>query len=271
MPYPEETLNILEGNIAHLTSNPPDLSAGQTPGVLVIHCNDSRVLVNDILKQPLGEDFTKENIAGVVQPVDEIDRSLNAFLNYPLLHMDSIHTILVMGHTQCGGINALTQQIIHDASREHGDLEEWLLPLTTDALSKAVKHAHEHGASVEEIAEVVEQVMPLLSAKRLQERILKDNGTEHNVGNILNTKHITVVPCVYDLQDHHLRVFDYDGQQYRTATELTRSREEKTPTVEAFASGANTRTVAEFPMQEIDLGIKRLLESIEQLGGHGRA
>jgi len=78
---------------------------GQHPRAMVIACCDSRVAVNSIFGQRTGELFTHRNIANLVPPYtpDGQHHGTAAAIEYAVRHLKVEH-ILVMGHSNCGGV-----------------------------------------------------------------------------------------------------------------------------------------------------------------------
>ncbi|CAD8057224.1 unnamed protein product [Paramecium sonneborni] len=82
------------------------LSQGQSPKYLLIGCSDSRAPPNELTETDPGEIFIHRNIANLVIPTD---LNLNCVIQYAVEHLN-IHSIIVMGHTCCGGIKAAMKQ-----------------------------------------------------------------------------------------------------------------------------------------------------------------
>ena len=85
------------------------LHFGQKPEVFIISCCDSRVVPNIIMKAEPGEIFITRNIAALVPPYDVNHTSCHATsaaVEYAVKHLKVKH-IVIMGHTKCGGIEAL--------------------------------------------------------------------------------------------------------------------------------------------------------------------
>ncbi|KAH8114928.1 carbonic anhydrase [Phellopilus nigrolimitatus] len=103
---------------------------GQAPKVLWIGCADSRVPESVIMACKPGDIFVHRNIANQFHLSDD---SAQAVLMYAVEHVGVEH-IVVVGHTQCGGIagayNAACAHAAH-GSKEAGatPLGRWLAPL----------------------------------------------------------------------------------------------------------------------------------------------
>ncbi|MCE1226644.1 MAG: carbonic anhydrase [Geobacteraceae bacterium] len=83
-----------------------DLSKHQRPTVLWIGCSDSRVPVNTITQTRPGEVFVHRNVGNIVATNDW---NLSAVLEFTINHL-KIPDVVVCGHYNCGGINALVNE-----------------------------------------------------------------------------------------------------------------------------------------------------------------
>lgn len=83
---------------------------GQKPQAMVIACSDSRVDPALILQCEPGELFVVRNVANIVPPYekDEMHHGTSAALEFGLCFLHIKHLIL-LGHSQCGGIQALLE------------------------------------------------------------------------------------------------------------------------------------------------------------------
>jgi carbonic anhydrase len=79
---------------------------GQHPRAMVISCCDSRVHVTSIFGAETGEFFIHRNIANLVPPYspDGDHHGTSAAIEYAVTSLKVAH-ILVMGHSNCGGVN----------------------------------------------------------------------------------------------------------------------------------------------------------------------
>jgi len=87
-----------------------ELGRGQKPHTLFIGCSDSRVVPTMITKTNPGELFLVRNIANIVPPCNLKDKFVGtaSVLEYAVLSLD-VDTIVVCGHSNCGGCHALNQ------------------------------------------------------------------------------------------------------------------------------------------------------------------
>lgn len=86
------------------------LKKGQNPRALLIGCSDSRVDPAILTRCAPGDLFVVRNVANLVPPCqnDASYHGVSAALEYAVCHLGIEH-IIVMGHSQCGGIRALME------------------------------------------------------------------------------------------------------------------------------------------------------------------
>ena len=84
---------------------------GQTPKILIIACCDSRVDPALLLDCSPGDLFVIRNVANLVPPCeyDQGYHGVSAALEFAVCGLNITH-IIVLGHTQCGGIRALFEK-----------------------------------------------------------------------------------------------------------------------------------------------------------------
>lgn len=80
---------------------------GQAPRALIVGCCDSRVSPEAIFSAGPGELFVVRNVANVVPPYrpDGAHHGTSAAIEFALMGLAIPH-IVVMGHSQCGGVKA---------------------------------------------------------------------------------------------------------------------------------------------------------------------
>ncbi|BDV42891.1 carbonic anhydrase [Geotalea uraniireducens] len=95
------------------------LQDGQHPKVLLIGCSDSRVDPALLTGCAPGELFVVRNVANLVPPCENEIRhhGVSAALEYAVCHLLVEH-IVILGHSGCGGINALMHGIANGGSAE---------------------------------------------------------------------------------------------------------------------------------------------------------
>jgi carbonic anhydrase len=84
-----------------------DLAAhGQSPDVLFIACCDSRVSPELITSAKPGDMFVVRTVGNVVPPLGSGQMGVGAAIEFAVLEL-SVGHIVICGHTDCGGIQAL--------------------------------------------------------------------------------------------------------------------------------------------------------------------
>lgn len=83
---------------------------GQSPKTMVIGCSDSRVDPAIIMDAAPGDLFVVRNVANLVPPSETggVYHGTSAALEYAVRHLQ-VKNIVVLGHAQCGGIQALME------------------------------------------------------------------------------------------------------------------------------------------------------------------
>ncbi|WP_298215181.1 carbonic anhydrase [Acidocella sp.] len=81
---------------------------GQKPRAMVIACSDSRVAPEMIFDCAPGEIFVVRNVSALVPPYapDDKKHGTSAALEFAVNSLN-VRSIIVMGHSRCGGIQAL--------------------------------------------------------------------------------------------------------------------------------------------------------------------
>ncbi len=85
-----------------------ELSKGQRPKVLVVGCSDSRVDPAILTDSRPGDLFVIRNVANLVPPYepDGHYHGVSSAVEYAVRFLNVEH-VIVLGHSQCGGIDAL--------------------------------------------------------------------------------------------------------------------------------------------------------------------
>ena len=185
---PEQALQRLkEGNRRFVLGTPqyPNLTrermietarGGQHPFATIISCSDSRVPVEAIFDQGVGDLFVIR-VAGNVADTDEIGTSEygGGHLGTPLL--------VVMGHTQCGAVTAVAK----------GEKVGGSLPKLVDNIIPAVKRAKAQGLAGD-----------ALIAASIRENVHQSlHDLEHNSKEIKHLVHegkLKMVGAIYNIE-----------------------------------------------------------------------
>ncbi len=125
--------NIINGAVKFMEENFIEhkelfehLSKKQAPHTLFIGCSDSRVVPNLITNTLPGELFVVRNIANIVPPYRSVDEFLatTAAIEYAINTL-GIKNIIVCGHSNCGGCEALYQS--DDKLANTPVVKKWLM------------------------------------------------------------------------------------------------------------------------------------------------
>jgi len=110
--------NLLEGHkrfkdnyhAAHKETYETLAHEGQKPRALVICCSDSRVSPSIVFDCKPGDIFTIRNVANIVPPYqkDASYHGTSAALEFATVNL-GVSDIIIMGHSRCGGIQALME------------------------------------------------------------------------------------------------------------------------------------------------------------------
>ncbi len=139
-----------------------ELSHGQHPHTFVIACSDSRVNPAAVFNCKPGELFVVRNVANLVPPSDQESggHSVGAALEYAVTVL-KVQNVLVLGHSQCGGVRACSLGLQKLESEYLGTWLEMMEParnrsvdkvgeLNIDALSETLE-LHSVETSVERL------------------------------------------------------------------------------------------------------------------------
>jgi len=101
---------------------------GQRPRFIVIACSDSRVDPSVIMNCQPGDLFVIRNVANLVPPceIDTHYHGTSAALEFGIRNL-KIKDIVVLGHSQCGGITALLESAKENKKfEENSFLSKWM-------------------------------------------------------------------------------------------------------------------------------------------------
>jgi carbonic anhydrase len=151
----------------HFGDNPEladQLSKGQKPLALLIGCSDSRVDPALLTDCAPGDLFMIRNVANLVPPYEKDGgfHGVSSALEYAVCFLQVEH-IIVMGHSQCGGINGLMSMA--DGSSVGEFISKWV-NIAAPARDKVLRELPDE--SPEEQAHACEKEAILISLRNLQ-------------------------------------------------------------------------------------------------------
>lgn len=100
---------------------------GQSPEVMVVACSDSRVDPAILLGSEPGELFVIRNVANLIPPYQPDGKlhGTSAALEFGIRDLKVKH-LIVLGHSGCGGIQALRRCCMGDPLREREFIGPWV-------------------------------------------------------------------------------------------------------------------------------------------------
>ncbi len=173
------------------------LGRGQNPHTLFICCSDSRVVPTLITNTNPGELFIVRNIANIVPPYNLKSQFVGtaSLIEYAVMVLD-VDTIVVCGHSNCGGCFALNQP---PEDLEHmPNLRMWL-----DIISEVPERVNRlmTGDSLAQREWITEEVNILVQMKNLLSYpFLKERVDAGNL-NILGWYYIIETGEVFNFND----------------------------------------------------------------------
>lgn len=126
---------------------------GQSPHTMVISCCDSRVEPADIFSAKPGELFVMRNVANLVPPHSTSGEyaGANVAIEFAVCGLGIEH-IVVIGHSQCGGIKAFLNNYF-DSNAGSGFVDKWM-SIAETARKKVIQD--NPGKSPEELQQKLE-------------------------------------------------------------------------------------------------------------------
>lgn len=115
--FHDDTFPAVEGRFQALAKD------GQHPGILFIGCSDSRLVPYLLTGTGPGEVFMVRNVGAFVPPHDGSAgyHGTAAAIEFAVLKLN-VERIIVCGHSHCGGIRALYEEVTPQAT----NLQAWL-------------------------------------------------------------------------------------------------------------------------------------------------
>jgi carbonic anhydrase len=116
-----------------------ELAAGQEPFAAILGCSDSRVPVEIIFDQGLGDLFVIRVAGNIVAPslIGSVEFAAEQF---------GTRLVVVLGHTRCGAIQTTLEQLqrpVENQSRNLHSIVDFIRPGIVDLLSTDLKNDHE--------------------------------------------------------------------------------------------------------------------------------
>src|SRR6195256_341833 len=147
IPAPEALQRLREGNQRFASEvrsrDPPtsrarrlELEAGQEPFAAILGCSDSRVPVEIVFDQGLGDLFLIRVAGNIVAPslIGSVEFAAEQF---------GTRLVVVLGHTQCGAIETTLQQLqrpVENQSRNLHSIVDLIRPSVEGLLATELRH-----------------------------------------------------------------------------------------------------------------------------------
>ncbi len=174
---PEQAIQLLKSQnekYVSNTTNEGDISLalreetvinGQSPYAVVLTCSDSRVVPEHIFMEGINRIFTVRNAGNIVS-----ENALGS-VEYGVAHLDA-KVVLVLGHTECGAVNATINNMGHDN-----------ILFITDEISHAIQQ--ETDPTKAEIMNVQNSISKLMESEIIADML--ENEEIEIIGGIYNT------------------------------------------------------------------------------------
>lgn len=178
------------------------LRKGQEPKTMVIACSDSRTDPSLLLQCGPGEIFVVRNVANIVPPYETKAgyHGVSSAIEYAVKAL-KVENIIVLGHSDCGGIGALMR---NDEVNETEFVGNWLSMLH-DVREDVLEHFGEvspRSCKACEMSGVLASVRNLMTFPWIAERV--DAGDLH------------LHAWYFDMTTGQLRGYDRDEQKFKT-------------------------------------------------------
>lgn len=160
----------------------------QHPFAVVVTCSDSRVAPEILFDEGIGDLFVIRNAGNIVEEEDVL-----ASIEYAVVHLD-VRTILIMGHEECGAIQAMVGGNDHAGHHEPEHIEAILEKLKKEEEEQAVLNSPARGQ------ELVHQcvVANVIHGVHAAEETLRSQGLAPKEG-------ISILGAVYDIHTGQVR------------------------------------------------------------------
>jgi carbonic anhydrase len=184
-----------------------EIAKGQTPFVTVLSCSDSRVPVELLFDQGIGDTFVVR-VAGNVADTDEIGS-----IEYGAGHLNT-PLLVVLGHTSCGAVKA-----VFEKAQVHGCIPE-LVDNIAPAISRT-KAGNPDAPAAELLAKAVTANV-WVSIEDIFRR-------SPEVGELVKASKLRVMGAVYNIQSGHVTWLGEHPEQISLFTQSERAEHDAPP------------------------------------------
>jgi carbonic anhydrase len=151
---------------------------GQNPKTLLITCCDSRLDPNKILRCSLGELFTARNIGNLIPPYNQDNPDSTHVAIEMALNKLAIQNIIILGHSDCGGVRELLTPTMGAKSL----MSHWLSTALSAKEKVLVEHKDQSTMSKAQMAEEQSLLLSLENLKKfpgIQKRVQEGSLVLH--------------------------------------------------------------------------------------------
>jgi len=191
---PEDLLNGFRkfrlNNYENNNTMPELIEQGQDPEYMIVSCIDSRSNPATIFRTKPGALFTFKAMGAIVRPYKK-GTALSATLQFAL-NYNNVTKVIILGHTSCGAINALINNI------EDPEIASFLSVAKEAAELAQGKSEGEH-----DLHRRTEEQIVLQSRENLK--------SYPSVANALAENRIQIIPWLFDMEQGD--IFEYDDEQ----------------------------------------------------------
>jgi carbonic anhydrase len=168
-----------------------ELTAGQEPFAAILGCSDSRVPVEIVFDQGLGDLFVIRVAGNIVAP------SLIGSVEFAAAQF-STRLVVVLGHSYCGAIEATLEQLqrpVENQSRNLRSIVDFVRPGVEGLLATDLKHDHDALVHAAVRANIRASVRHLRHGSDIIENLIQNAG-------------LIVVGAEYSLETGVVEFFD---------------------------------------------------------------
>lgn len=181
-----------------------ELAAKQHPQTLFIACSDSRVVPSTITQTLPGDLFMIRNIANMVPPYERAEEFLAAAASIEYaVKVLQVKNIVVCGHSNCGGCNALFmgEEKAHKVPHTKKWVDELGASVREKILAENIEDATEKTWKTE-LLNVIEQMNHLLSYPYIKEKYQNNE--------------VDIIGWYYSIEKGQVFQYDKEKQTFET-------------------------------------------------------
>lgn len=168
-----------------------EVASGQEPGAIILGCSDSRVPAEIIFDQGLGDLFVIRVAGNIVAPsqIGSVEFAAERF---------STRLVVVLGHSNCGAINATIEELERPSARRSPNLRaivDRISPAVQALLDTELKHEHKALVGHAVRANIRASADHLRHGSEILENLIRNDG-------------LLVVGAEYSLDTGYVDFFD---------------------------------------------------------------